>query len=132
MSNVTLRLSQWPGYPEVKELLGHQRLLELLPEAADWDWTLGSVETGGGPGTRLVERWSDEGRTIPGRRFLRVTRCVPQFIWGDLLARLPGTDETVMRISAIDSTYYEIEGRPDLVERLRTAFASAMHPSTSN
>jgi hypothetical protein len=127
-----LRLSQHPirGAPShISQALLPSHLIEALP-AATWHWLLvGDVELWGQTGqshSNLME-WHEQGAAIPTARLIGALAdgYGIELSWGDLKAFEPGSVEPLITISGFDSTWYDVEGRDDLVGQLSQQFGWA-------
>jgi hypothetical protein len=129
---VTLRLDQWvprPGSDRL-ELRLPAELVESLADEDQLEWVLldghEELELNGGEGSGYEELMSCYAarRRLPTSELIRALRLGygQQLIWGELRAFERGGSEPVLTIAGFDSTWYDIEGRADLVGRIAAMF----------
>jgi hypothetical protein len=128
-----IRLAQWRVHPVPEDMPLRESC--LLPEALvgslpadDWVWTLSDTELWGQSGEShafLMDR-DDDGAPISTERLLTALTdgYGIQLTWGDLRAFEPGSTDPVITIAGFDSTWYDIDGRDDLVRLIEERFTA--------
>lgn len=133
---MTLRLSQWPTRTAQRSLdmLAPHRLIEVLPGTDGWSWKITDGHeplelSGGGEGSGYMElmSWYEAGSLVTTADLVRaLTKGYgQQLIWGTLRAFEQGGSKPVLTIAGFDSTWYDVDGRPDLIATLKAEFGWA-------
>jgi len=142
LATMRLRLAQWPDGPssDGDTLLSPASLIEALGDSDGLEWVVldttdaygrraEELWISGGGGTAYIEvmGWYRDARRIPTPELLRALRegAGLQLIWGELRAFERGRSGPVVSIAGFDSTWYDIEGRADLVARIEAALGRA-------
>ncbi|MEQ9490537.1 MAG: hypothetical protein RIM72_16250 [Alphaproteobacteria bacterium] len=99
-----------------------EQILECLGDAAlRRVWRCTHLECSG-EGADALELASEAIDPVDGERLLQLARSVLQVIDGEFAGYLPGQLHVSLRISAIDSSLWEVFGDDVTLNRIRAAF----------
>ena len=93
----------------------------LGKDATDRIWRCVNLEVTG-EATRELEAVEETGEVLTGERLMSLAERTNQVIWGDFLGRRPGEETESLRISAIDSSFWEVFGDEGCLDKVRAAF----------